>query len=88
MSKVNIVLPVVHLNGTSRLSLIEEQQEVLYSLQDVVAKLKNAAPNMRDYYPVPGRWQEALEQHKRRLTTITDLIAEVTTHIDQLDDER
>lgn len=82
-----LVLPIVHLNGTSREQLIEQQMEVVHALKAALAKLKEAAPNMRDYYPKPGLWDEAVKQHDHRVKAVHELIREISMHIDQLDYE-
>lgn len=77
-----IVLPVIHLNGTSRAQLVDQLRDAYMALREAKEKLMHAAPNARDYYPVPGRWELALKQHRQRLQVIDLLMTELTTQAD------
>ena len=68
-----IVVPFVHTNGTSRAALLEHLERSYRALAEATQALKNGAPNARDYYPEPGRYELAREQHFRRLRTLADL---------------
>ena len=72
-----IVCPIVHRNGTSAKELVEQLQAVSLSLLDVLNALYAAAPNGRDYYPVPGLLEKATAQHRRRCKVIEDLRVEI-----------
>lgn len=81
---MELVIPIVHLNGTSRESLIDNLSEVYNALEDVRGKLKQAAPNGRDYYPDPGRMDLAVAQHRRRLSAIDALQNEIEAEMEAI----
>lgn len=82
----DLVLPIVHLNGTSRGSLISDRRDVVEALDTARQALANAAPNARDYYPEPGRFEKAVEQHARRMKNLWDLEAEIQAEVEALVD--
>jgi hypothetical protein len=71
------VTPIVHLNGTSLESLLEQREHVYCKLGDVFEALKQMAPNGRDYYAEPGRLDKAEEQHRRRMLAVQVLQDEI-----------
>lgn len=77
--KPDVVVPVVHLNGTSAKELLELREDAFLALDKARDALCKMAPNGRDYYPDPGRMDKALAQHERRLRSVTDLMGEVET---------
>lgn len=72
-----LVLPVVHLNGTSLESLIEQRALAYSALTDAVKALAEMGPNGRDYYLKPGTMDKAEAQHRRRLDMLRSLLAEI-----------
>lgn len=79
-----IVCPVVHLNGTSRTDLMQQIEDAYDACRNLLTKLKAAAPNPRDYYPVSGLMDKALEQHNRRMKVVTDLMTELEEQASQM----
>ena len=77
----SIILPIVHLNGTSKGALIESRSNVYDALRQVLDVMREMAPNGRDYYPQPGLMEKALEQHHRRGKVIADLMTELEQEI-------
>lgn len=74
-----VIAPIVHLNGTSKQMLMDELEEAYYALNKAYDVIKQSGPNGRDYYPVPGLMEKAVEQHTQRLKAIDavkDSIAE------------
>jgi hypothetical protein len=71
------VLPIVHLNGTTRTELVELRANCVDSLREAGRMLAAMAPNGRDYYPEPGRMDRAVEQHDRRMNALRELINEI-----------
>jgi hypothetical protein len=82
-----VVLPIVHRNGTSKEELLCQRIELSGALRQAEAKLRQAAPNGRDYYPVPGLYEKALAQHARRLETFRELGVEVATEFNGIDEQ-
>lgn len=83
-----IVLPIVHLNGTSCEELIRQRESVYDALQKVMDALRGMGPNGRDYYLEAGRMQKALDQHQRRCAHVAALIEELDIEIGELDKHR
>jgi hypothetical protein len=46
-----LAVPTIHLNGTSRESLMEDLLGAYHALTEAIAALGRACPNGRDYYP-------------------------------------
>ncbi len=44
-------IPTVHLNGTSRDSLVQQRLDLIDALRDVEKAIVQAWPHGRDYYP-------------------------------------
>jgi hypothetical protein len=82
------VLPVIHLNGTSREALIQDRVKVGRAVNAALEALMQACPNGRDYYPVDGLMQRAMAQHERRVAVLRGLIAEIYAEIDGIDEAR
>jgi len=77
MANHELVLPIIHLNGTSREELLEQLEVAHSALLNALLAIKRSAPNGRDYYPVPGLLDRAIEQHGRRMRILTDLMREL-----------
>jgi hypothetical protein len=82
---MSLILPVVHLNGTSKQELLELREGAYQALTRAVEALRNMAPNGRDFYPVPGRMDLALAQHTRRMKVLTDLMKEIEEECLEID---
>lgn len=67
---IEAVLPVIHINGTSKESLCSELESAYSALNAAYDAIKKTAPNGRDYYTAPGRMQQAEEQHRARLSMV------------------
>ena len=69
-----LVVPVVHLNGTGRQALLRQLSEVGVAIAKAADKLREAAPNGRDYYPAgPEAMTAAVAQFERRLGVLRGL---------------
>ncbi len=78
----NVVLPIVHLNGTSKEELLRQCLAFHTALREAERKLCDMTPNGRDYYVEPGRLEQANAQHRRRLLTLAELMAEIELEIE------
>ena len=73
-----MMVPSIHLNGTSKNELLEQQIEALRALRAAIAALRQAAPNGRDYYPQgTAAAARALAEHSRRLDKLHAIHAEI-----------
>jgi hypothetical protein len=80
-----VVLPIVHLNGTGKDDLILTRQACVDALEEARRKLREMAPNGRDYYPEAGRMDKALTQHARRQEALWTVQQEIEAEIVVLD---
>lgn len=66
-----MMLPTVHLNGTSRASLIEQYHEAYMKLQEALVALRKLDVNARDYYPQgPDAYRQANLEHCDRMLAV------------------
>jgi hypothetical protein len=83
-----MMLPTIHLNGTSKERLIEDLCEASHALDSAFEALKRTAPNGRDYYPQgPAALSMAEDEHTdrlRRLDAIKNEIDALTVAIDSI----
>ena len=80
-----IVVPIVHLNGTSAESLIEERCQAYGAINAAMEDLRRMGPNGRDYYLVDGLLRRAEDQHRRRMLALTDIMAELQYEIARIE---
>lgn len=73
-----MMLPTIHLNGTSKGELMRQLQAASAALLDAIHAMQNAAPNGRDYYPQgDNAIQAATVEHSARITKVEDVRAEI-----------
>lgn len=81
-------LPMIHLNGTSKESLIEGLCKASNAIEEAYQALKQTAPNGRDYYPLGSEAIRVAESEHmdrlRRLDGVKEEIDEMTRAIDSL----
>ena len=80
-----IVLPIIHLNGTSREALVEARRCAGQAVRVALNALTDMAPSKRDYYPVVGLWEHATAQQCRRVETLRALLEELREEVEALD---
>lgn len=73
-----MIVPTIHLNGTSKQSLLDDLDEAFSALNEAFDKLKRTAPNGRDYY-LQGEeaFIKAGDAHTTRLRKVHDVIGEI-----------
>ncbi len=72
--------PTIHLNGTSAKELTEQLKNAYLSLTEASQKLRQTAPNMRDFYVQTNSHQNyefARIEHFDRLKRIEDIKQEL-----------
>ena len=73
-----MVLPTVHLNGTSRDDLVEQRLAIVDALRLVANAIADGWPNGRDYYPQgQDAIQAARELWRGRLDTLAFMRQEI-----------
>lgn len=75
-----MTLPTIHLNGTSKQSLIDGYCDAYDALNNAYEVLKQTAPNGRDFYPQgPEAFKAADNEHMARLRKIDEVLKELQT---------
>ena len=71
--------PTVHLNGTSRDSLVKQRTDIADALGDVEKAIGQAWPHGRDFYPQgPDALSAAQQVWHERANLLADLREEIT----------
>jgi hypothetical protein len=84
-----VVLPTIHMNGTSAEALADALVVALEKLWEAQKALAEAGPNARDYYPQgPAVTQLALEQHRKREEQLQDIRTDLATVLDSVLDQQ
>ena len=80
-----MMLPTVHMNGTSREDLLESYCEAISAILIALETLARTAPNGRDYYPQgPDACAIASREHdarKRALMKVMDELQTLAEHV-------
>ena len=87
MTIKTIIAPRVHLNGTSRPSLIAALDAADDAIGQAYEALKQTAPNGRDYYTEgPQAMQQAQDEHRARLLALHNVQAQLSGIIEAIED--
>lgn len=75
-----MMLPTLHLNGTSGADLMSQTVDAMIALSDAIKALQAAGPNGRDYYlqQETNAYTQALQQHWDRLAQLEAVLADLT----------
>lgn len=73
-----LILPLIHNNGTARCDLLEQYLTAKRKLNEALNAIRNAEPHDRDYYISndPQAGHKARQQHADRQLRLMALIAE------------
>ena len=88
METYQLVVPRVHLNGTSRRELTEQIENAYSALGVAYDAMRGMAPNGRDYYVYNdgmATLRKAEDQHRARLVAIEGLRRELEMMIEKLE---
>lgn len=81
-----MMLPTVHLNGTSREALLEQTRTAYGAVQDALEAVAQAAANARDYYVQgPDAYNTARREHDERLDRLRSVMTELMYIFVELD---
>lgn len=69
-----VVLPIIHINGSTAQSLLNDLGEVQFNLHNAMAALLKNCPHKRNYYLKDGLFEEAMRQHEHRLTVLRGVL--------------
>jgi hypothetical protein len=79
-------IPTVHLNGTSRDSLVKQRVNIIDALLDVENAISQAWPHGRDFYPQgPDALSAAQRVWHARANIVSDLRDEITKEALRID---
>lgn len=80
-----MIYPTVHLNGTSKQSLLDDLEEAHWKLREAIEALAKIGPNARDYYPQGvDAYSTARAEHGARLQKLIDVrieLEQIAEHI-------
>lgn len=80
--KIHIQLPVVHLNGTGRRTLIEDYENASSAVLSAIDSVANIEFNARDYYVAePGAWEVARDQRTAILLKLREVQHYLDAHL-------
>lgn len=87
-----MILPTIHLNGTSAEMLLEGYLDANRAVLDAADVLRKIEFNARDYYPQGMEaWDKAVEEMRERhlkLKSVADELAMIANHIVEIQYER
>ena len=73
-----MILPTLHLNGTSSESLADGYAEAMKHLRAAMRALDACSPNARDYYPQgPAAYGQAAREHEARAKSVRAVATEL-----------
>lgn len=89
MKKEDIVIPFIHLNGTSINELYDQRADTLEGIRNLAQTMNRMAPNQRDYYLAEKTlWELAVQQHHRRIDVLNELLREIEYELNLVCDIR
>lgn len=81
--------PTIHLNGSAKSRLLDAYMDASDALRVALAKLTEAEPNGRDYYPQgDGAIGEAIREHVARLAAVQAVLRDMealSEHVSRVD---
>ena len=76
--------PTIHLNGTSRETLVDGYTDAMESIRLALVDLEQCAPNGRDYY-IDGNLKGAADEHAKRIVKLNEVRQELYDIAMQID---
>lgn len=77
---LNIAVPLVNGNGTSRKALAEQQINIIRAADALIAAMGEATPHGRDYILDPAVYQQAERKHRERREAV-EAVRKAAFHI-------
>jgi hypothetical protein len=82
-----MILPTIHLNGTSKNDLLEGWLKMSHALGDALKLMYSEGPNGRDYYTQgPMGLHTAQAEHEARIVKIKEVQREIDAIVDHIAD--
>jgi hypothetical protein len=82
-TQTGLIAPVIHLNGTSSMALLEAVDGARKALIEAQGKLDQAAPHGRDY-PEEGTYDQAAIEHVSRVRRLASIKRELDEVLEAL----
>ena len=83
-----LMIPTIHLNGTSAESLMEDLDNAYSVLNTALSALAQTAPNGRDYYvQAAGNMEKAQAQHYERMKKLQNVQRELQAIVDAIQEQ-
>ena len=81
-----MILPTVHLNGTSKKYLQEQYYDAAVAVANAVESVYSINPNARDYY-VQGdsAFTQARKEHEARLAALKSVLADLNQILEHIE---
>jgi hypothetical protein len=88
METPKLIIPTVHLNGTSKDELLEQIEEAYAAIGTAVKALAKMGPNGRDYYVQKDNpIYQAQDQHSARMKKLLDVQRELEALVEGIADQ-
>ena len=79
-----MILPTIHMNGTSKADLFDGYMTALEAMQAAIDAVIQTGPNGRDYYPQgDAALRQAMDEHRdrlKRLGAVADELNALAAH--------
>lgn len=78
----NLIVPMVHMNGSGKKNLIDGYIAAARAVNDAMVLICEAYPHMRDYYPLDNSdviFKQAQEQHYTRIDKLREVALELNS---------
>ncbi len=82
-----VVTPIIHLNGDRKETLVTNLENAYKALRKACLALMQSAPNGRNFYPEPGRYERAYEQHTIRMQHLQEVLDSLSAEVNQIEEE-
>jgi len=87
-SEDELVVPLVHLNGTGKDELVEQITHAVHGAQAFLDALAKMSPHGRDYYPLgDDALPKAVDQHRSRMARVESIVDELGDLYLKVDDQ-
>ena len=83
-----LIVPTVHLNGTSKNALLEQRQKAWDAINKAFWALNEGCPNARDFYVQDdGAFTRAANRHRARLDQLKAISDELLEEYEAIDEQ-
>jgi len=84
---MEVVTPIIHMNGDRKDTLIRNLEDAYRAVRAAQLALRECAPNGRNYYPEPGRFERARAQYDARMAQLERVIESLDAEARKIEDE-